>query len=354
MFRGNKVFKFGENRMANLVILLFVLLWTLLLGTKGYAAEREDFRELYDKARKEGTVVFYASMELVVARDLAIKFEKKYPGIKVEVSRNASERLLIKVLTEARAGKYFFDVIQSGFDKVGALRKSSLLAKYDPSSRQLYPKGFIDPESYWTSVYYQPCTIVYNNRLVKLEEVPQTWEGLLDPKWKGKLAMDSSKYSWSNSLGEIWGEEKKIKFLRDLSTQKITFRAGLTNLHMLLAAGEYPIMVYAFATTIARLKEEGASVDWVRMKSPTPTVSVMAAVAERAPHPNAARLFYEFLLSKEGQEVIAASDKPVPRTDVEPLPLIREIKKLDLVPDRARSEAEYQREAELFRKVFGL
>lgn len=344
---------FAKNKESKLIMKLMLGLGVLLLlffGVKGYATEEKDFPELYEKAKQEGKVVFYEAVEINIAQNLANKFQEKYPGIKVEIYRGGSTGLMNKILMEARSGKYMYDVVHVNVELFNMLILKKLIGKYKLSSDNFYPKGFKDPEGYWTACYINPHPIVYNTNLVKRSEVPLTWEGLLDQKWKGKLGFDNSKYPWPTVLLDFMGEEKGIKFLKALAGQKLDLRPGFTHMAQLIAAGEISVVVYNSVGTIEILKKQGAPIDWVRMKSPIPAALVVVGIGEYSPHPNAARLFYEFLFSRIGQEIYIR-DKIVVRSDIE-TPLIKEIKQLDIRPNKPIPEAELQKIAGIVRSIF--
>jgi iron(III) transport system substrate-binding protein len=329
-------------------VLLVFLLWLLTFP----GATRADEKQLLAGAQKEGKVVYYFAMELALGQYLAKAFEQKYPGIKVDIYRATSERLLTKILTETRSGRHAFDVVSINVEMFGVLQRNKLIGQYRPSSYDAYPKGFVDPKNYWTSIYYNPYTVAYNNRLVKPHEAPQRWEELLDPKWKGKLGMDNTKYAWSNAMLDIMGQEKAVKFFKALATQNIDYRGSYTLLAQLMAAGEIPVCAYNSVSSIERMKGTGAPIDWVRMKSPMPASVVAAGVAENSSHANAARLLYEFLLSKEGQEGYVKHDKIVARNDVGG-ELVDQMKKLDIRPNSPATEEEFNRGVEIFQSIFG-
>jgi iron(III) transport system substrate-binding protein len=303
-------------------------------------------------AQKEGKAVYYFAMEVALGQHLAKAFEQKYPGIKVEIYRATSERLLTKILTEARSGRHAFDVVSINVEMFGVLQRSKLIAQHRSASYDFYPKGFADPQSYWTAIYYNPYTIAHNTRMVKPAEAPQRWEDLVDPKWKGKLGMDNTKYAWSNALLEIMGREKAMKFFKALADQNIDYRGSYTLLAQLMAAGEIPVCAYNSVSSIERLKATGAPIDWVRMKSPIPASVVAAGVAGNSVHPNATKLLYEFLLSKEGQEIYATHDKIVARNDVR-AELTGEMKKLDIRPNGPSTEEEFNKGVAMFQSIFG-
>ena len=335
--------RLGKQRLFGFLLLAFLTL---------PATARADERQLLAGAQKEGKVIYYFAMEVPLGQYLAKAFEQKYPGIKVDIYRATSERLLTKILTETRSGRNAFDVVSINVEMFGVLQRNKLIDQYRPASYNSYPKGFVDPKNYWTSIYYNPYTVAYNTRLVKANEAPQRWEDLLDPKWKGKLGMDNTKYAWSNAMLDIMGQEKAVKFFKALAAQDIDYRGSYTLLAQLMAAGEIPVCAYNSVSSIERMKATGAPIDWVRMKSPMPASVVAAGVAQKAEHSNAARLLYDFLLSKEGQEGYAKHDKIVARNDVGG-DLNNEMKKLDIRPNGPSTEEDFNRGVEIFQSIFG-
>ena len=328
----------------------FVFLFLAFLTLPGTA--RADEKQLLKGAQKEGKAVYYFAMEMPLGQYLAKAFEQKYPGIKIEIYRATSERLLTKILTETRSGRHAFDVVSINVEMFGVLQRNKLIARYRPASYDYYPKGFIDPQGYWTAIYYNPYSVAHNTRFVKTNEVPQRWEDLLDSRWKGKLGMDNTKYAWSNKMLDIMGQEKAVKFFKALAGQNIDYRGSYTLLAQLMAAGEIPVCAYNSVSSVERLKATGAPIDWVRMKSPMPASVVAAGVAENSNHPNAGKLLYEFLLSKVGQEGYVAHDKIVARNDVRG-ELVNEMKKLDVRPNEPSTEKEFNRGVEIFQSIFG-
>ncbi|HWP57011.1 MAG TPA: extracellular solute-binding protein [Candidatus Acidoferrales bacterium] len=317
-----------------------------------FASARADEKALLSGAQKESKAVYYFAMEMPLGQSLAKAFEQRYPGVKVEIYRATSERLLTKILTETRSGRHAFDVVSINVEMFGVLQRNKLIGPHRSASFDAYPKGFVDPQGYWTSIYYNPYTVAHNTRMVKPSEAPQRWEDLLDPKWKGKLGMDNTKYAWSNALIEIMGQEKAVKFFRALAEQNIDYRGSYTLLAQLMAAGEIPVCAYNSVSSIERLKGNGAPIDWVRMKSPIPASVVVAGVASNAARPNAGKLLYEFLVSKEGQEIYAAHDKIVARKDIRG-GLMAEMKNLDIRPNGPSTEEEFNKGVALFQSIFG-
>src|SRR5215475_5146791 len=190
-------------------------------------------------------------------------FNATYPFIDVKVYRAVGERLLTKIFTEAQAGRHDFDVLQSGDTQAYFLKKKNLLAKYVSPEVKYLPKIFVDPDGYWAAMYSMPKIIGYNTRMVKRSEVPRSDEELLNPKWKGKIAMDHTKPEWFAWKVKRMGEEKGLAYMRRLGAQEFRLYAGLTIITNLLAAGEFPLVLNTYMHNAEDAKRKGAPVDWV-------------------------------------------------------------------------------------------
>ena len=159
---------------------------------------------LIDAAKREGELVYYASMNLGEANAIIGEFEKRYPFIKVRLHRTGSEKLLTRVLTEYRAKKIFADVIQTVEFSMHIFNRSGVLARYLPQSNALYSKEFKE-EGFWTTVYYNAYVTAYNTRLVPARQLAKSYDDLLDSKWKGKLLMEGTKADWFAGMLQILG-----------------------------------------------------------------------------------------------------------------------------------------------------
>ena len=155
---------------------VLVLLWVSLLPAVVNAAATES---LIDAAKREGEVVYYASMNLSEANAIIDEFEKRYPYIKVRLQRTGSEKLLTRVLTEVRAKKTFADIIQTVEFSMHIFNRSGVLARYMPQSNGLYAKDFKE-EGFWTTVYYNAYVTGYNTRLVPAGQLAKSYADLLD------------------------------------------------------------------------------------------------------------------------------------------------------------------------------
>ncbi len=258
--------------------------------------------ELVELAKKEGQVIVYASMNVEEVDALTARFQERYPFLKVNVNRLGAERLLTRILAEARAKKSFADVVQTLGFSMHTLRKKGILGYYLSPENRFYPKGFKE-EGYWTTVYTNPYVVAYNTRMVPREQIPQSYEDLLNPIWKGKMVMEGTRVDWFGGVLQVMGTEKGLKYMKELSKQNITLRTGHTLLAQLVAAGEAALDVNIPATTVDRLKKKAAPIDWTPL-SPAPSALIGIGVTSQPVHPHAAQLYVDFALSKEGQKIL--------------------------------------------------
>ena len=321
--------------------------WLLSIGVPASA------QSLIDGAKKEGQVVFYASMEAASAQRITASFEKKFPFIKVDATRIGSERMATRLVAEAQARKVRADVVQqSAFDFYGVFQKG-LFESYFSPERAAFPGEYRDDKGFWMMPAATLNVIAYNKRMVPANEVPKSFFDLTEPKWKGQLMMDENESKWMAGMIQYYGEAKTLDLMRRLAQQEIQFRTGHTLLQTLVAAGERAVVVVAFANGVNRLKKESAPIEWISA-DPVIGLTFGMAVVKDAPHPNAARLFNDFLLSREGQEAIAADGYYVPRLDVLS-PILKEAPaKTKVIPLPMTLAPRYNEYYQTYRKVMGL
>ena len=195
--------------------------------------------------------------------------------------------------------------------------------------------------------------IGYNTRQVPAANIPKSFWDLTDPKWKGQLLMDENESKWMAGMMTYYGEAKVVDLLRKLAAQEIQFRAGHTLIQTLAAAGERPIVVVAFANGIERLKKEHAPIDWVAA-DPIIGLTFGVGLAKDAPHPNAGKLFIDYLLSKAGQEITAESGYFVPRRDVA-VPIMKQVPpNMKVIPLPMSLASKYNEHFQTYRKLMRL
>ena len=241
---------------------------------------------------------------------------------------------------------------QSGFDFYGGLQKG-LFDSYLSPERAAYPAEYRDDKGLWVMPAATLNVIAYNKKMVSTGDVPKNFWDLVEPKWKGQLLMDENESKWMAGMISYYGEAKAMDLMRKLAGQNIQFRVGHSLLQTLLAAGERAVVVVAFANGVDRLKKDGAPVEWVGAE-PIIGLTFGSAVVKDAPHPNAARLLSDFLLSREGQEVFAAAGYFSPRSDVSS-PILKEAPaKTKIVPLPMTLASRYNEYFQTYRKVMGL
>lgn len=284
-----------------------------LMGLSG-AGHAQD-AALIAAAKKEGELTWYTGLIInLVVRPLTEGFEKKY-GIKVNAVATSDSETLLRLTNEARANKPEGDIWDSPGTLVPPLTAAGLIGPYKPKSAEGYPADLVDKNGLWTSIFALYLTTTYNTDLVKDAEAPKTFEDLLDPKWKGKMVWTDTRTisgpaGFIANVKKTMGEEKGQEYLKKLAQQKIT---GLpSNQRVVLdqvIAGQYSIglMTYNHHVVISRLKN--APIKWVKMEPLVANLGVVG-LAKNAPHPNAAKLFLEYIFSEEGQSVIREANYP--------------------------------------------
>jgi len=270
-------------------------------------------------AKKEGTVTVYTSANVDDMAVLTSAFEKKY-GVKVRVWRGSSENIVQRSVTEARGSRYDADVFETGGAAMESLHREKLLQVVkSPGLADLDPAA-LTAHSEWTGTRYNIFVAAYNTKLIKKDELPKSYDDLLDPKWKGKLGIEADDSDWFGAVIDRLGEQRGLKLFRDIvATNGISVRKGHTLLANLIISGEIPLALTTYAYRAVQLKNSGAPVDWFVIP---PTIARFegAGVARRAAHPNAAILFYDFMLT-DAQELLRnrayfpASRKVKPLTD---------------------------------------
>ena len=257
---------------------------------------------LLEGAKKEGQVNLYTSLNTKDSGPITEAFEKK-TGVKVLLWRSSSEKVLQRAVTEARAGRHACDVIETNGPEMEAAYREKLLAEFhSPHFKDLPPAAF-PKHRHWVADRFNFFTIGYNTKLLKPEEVPNSYEDLLHPRFAGKLALEAGDSDWFAALVKHMGEAKGMAFFRKLAATKPQIRSGHTLLAELVSSGEVPITATIYNHNMERLLQRGAPVKW---KALTPTFGRPNAigVAARAQRPHAGLLFTDFMLSPEGQQLL--------------------------------------------------
>lgn len=264
-------------------------------------ADRE--QKLVEAAKKEGSLTLYTSMALEDMQKLTASFEKKY-GIKVVIWRAGSEAVLQRAVTEAQGGKFDYDVVESNGPEMEALHREKLLQEVkSPYLQDLIPEAKF-PHKEWVATRLNVFVQAYNTNKVKKEELPKTYQDLLDTKWKGRLGIEAEDLDYFGTLVKDMGEEKGLQFWRDLvAANGISVRKGHTLLAQMVASGEVPFALTVYNYKIDQLKKKDkAPVDWFTLE-PVIARPTGVGVAKKAPHPNAAVLFFDYMIGEAQQQM---------------------------------------------------
>src|SRR5258706_4451248 len=235
-------------------------------------------------------------------------FEQKY-GLKVSRWRAGTDKILHGTVTEAQAKKYQVDAIHFGAPEMEALSREKILqAVSSPVHRDLAP-GSVPKHREWAATILSVWVQAYNTSAIRKEDLPKTYADLLDPKWKGKLGIEVKNDDWFATVVQIMGgEEKGLAFFRDLVGKNgISPRQGHTLLNNLVVSGEVPLALTVYNYIPEQSKKKGAPIDWFALEPAVARANAIG-VAKRAPHPNAALLFYEYLLGPDGQAAMVSVD----------------------------------------------
>jgi len=246
--------------------------------------------------------------------------------------------VLQRTLAEAAAKKYGVDLIHFGSPEMEALSREKILqAVNSPVHKDLQP-GSVPAHREWAATLLSVWVQVYNTNLIKKSDLPGAYKDLLDPKWKGKLGIEAKNQDWFASVVDVMGGgEKGLQFFRDLVARNgISARTGHTLLNNMVIAGEVPLALTVYNYMPEQAKKKGAPIDWFALE-PAVARSNAIGAARRAPHPNAALLFYEYMLG-EGQQYLVQMDY-VPSNTKAPSPL-KNVKILQTDPVRSLDETD--------------
>jgi iron(III) transport system substrate-binding protein len=276
-------------------------------------------------AKKEGVVVLYGSMTAPQMQALAQRFQARY-GITVQTLRMESNALPARMLTEARAGTSKADVVDEPGFQIDQLKRQNLLDAYRAPEAAALTAGTYDPAGFWSSMFLNTETIAYNPERLKAANLtpPRTWQDLARPEWRGKFALFNGSYEWYAALLKALGRDQGTALMRAYAANDPKMITTHQLAENMVEAGEYVAALNTYGYDIAR---DMAHHQKVVLVNPDPTIVESHAIAlvAHAPHPNAARLFERWLLSRETQEWVAATDglgRISPRKDVKSNPVI--------------------------------
>ena len=262
---------------------------------------------LIQAAKKEGKVVWYTSLDLPSSNMLAQLFMKKYEGIEVEVHRTGSQRVLTRLMQEVSAGIKNGDIVHtSDAGHFVLLKNKGFLMKYTPKGTESFPESFKDNDAFHYSMRATLSTIAYNAMTVSEKEAPKTWKDLLSPKWKGKMVTAHPGYSgiiMTHVLALVnlydWD------YFKELAKNKLHLVQSADDPAGVVASGERAVAANGTEYIFYKSLKQGNPIKIVYPKEGIPLIVSPTAIAKEAPHPNAAKLFTDFIFSKEAQQMLA-------------------------------------------------
>jgi iron(III) transport system substrate-binding protein len=263
--------------------------------------------QLVQAARKEGKVVWHTSLALPSSTAISHYFENKYKGIEVEVHRNGSQRVLQRFMQEAAAGLKNADIVHtSDAGHFELLKDKGMLMKFTPQSVAGFPDGFKDKAGFYYGMRATLSVIAHNPKIVAEKDAPKTWKDLLNPKWSGKMVTAHPGYSGIImthvlALVNVYGWD----YFRDLAKSKLHIVQSANDPAGVVASGERPVGVNGAEYFYYKTLKQGNPIKIIYPKEGVPLVVSPVAIAKDAPHPNAAKLFTEFIFSKESQQLLA-------------------------------------------------
>lgn len=314
------------------------------------ADERQS--RILEGAKKESPLVWYSSTTAEDALALIKKFNEQHPAIQIQHFRSSSEKLLERILVEARANAFKADLVALPELELSIMIKRKLLLPYEGLENAVYPAETKDPHGYWTGLYTSAWVAGYNTKMVGKENAPKSYRDLLDPRWKGAIAMDTEPYNWFmvslRYLERRDGRPAALDYMKRLAAQQIQWRKGHSLIGQLMAAEEFPIASELQVHTVERAKAQGAPVAWSVLDGVIPISKVGVAITSTGANAYSSALFYEFLLSRAGMETIRSSRRIPTRPDVT-APYLKPYK---LLPFEQSVMEEFDKYVTLFRETF--
>ena len=335
--------------MLILAVLGIAILARLPAAGSPFAAEIG----LVDGAMKEKKLVLYSAMELPQTIEIIREFVEKFPFLDVELHPLETETLVERVQEEARFGTPGCDVLIGGGGYLQPLFEQNLLASYHSPQREFISQPLNDRAGFWSGFYLNHFALGYHTTLVKPEEVPKSYDDLLDPRWKGnRIAIDRTAHGLLRGFKPIWGADKAVAYLKRLAEQQpVMSRASIMAVD-LLHSGNISLVIARAPVIQGYKKKLNSPIDLVFLE---PVVAQIDAVmlSGRSTHPNAARLFVDYVLSNEGQRVLSSVQQIPVRLDGEASPahLTQGYRWFVERPDR---QVDFQKSVGMFREIFGV
>jgi iron(III) transport system substrate-binding protein len=281
--------------------------------------------DLAAAAAKDGSLTWYTTFADDDVQPIVAAFNKTYPKVKVNALRLSADKIPPRVITEQRGKKFNADIISGDSPQLAQLLQIGALQSYTPKDIAPLPGGLDLPKGYEGVVYVVTTVVAYNPTVVKQKHlpVPTSWEDLTKPAWRGQFSIDPGAVNWYDSLIKQMGNDKALALLKALGDNKPVFVESHTQALTDVQAGEPAGAATAYGYKSSSLKKKTPEqIEFVNA-NPLPSSLTLIDLAKNAPHPAAARLFEDWMVSKAGQEaVVSVTNHTSIRPDVENDPAV--------------------------------
>ena len=326
--------------------MLAALVGVAVLATSGVSAQ-----DWTAKAREEKSLVLYHTTNVPDTQKILDGFRRRAPYLAVEPFRATGEKLIQRITTEVMAGRHLADVyIISGL-QAWLLKDAGYIQPYRSPERERINPALKDRDGYWSGIYWNLEVLGYHTKLASPQEVPKRWEDLANPRWKGLVGLEEEDVQWYASILQLMGDERGKELMRRIAQQQPQIRRGHSLLGQLLAAGEFALAPTLRVHEAEALKRRGAPVDWHAIEPLAPNPPVCVVLPKGSARPNAAKVFIDYILSHEGQEVLRQMGRNSSRVDVEQsIARVTRIKLMEM--DWEKVQKNYARYSQEFRDIF--
>ncbi len=316
MFRLRKG-PYVSNRPVFLVLLsavIFLITTCQVVDTSLEQVISLEEIALYQGRDREERILSGAKVEKEVNWDTSLPlddlapvikgFEDKYDGeIRVNVWRAQSKNISQRIIAESQAERFYFDVVETNGLDLEVLRLEKLLQRVQSPYQKDLITSAMPVHQEWAGTRLNIFVQAYNTDQVDKKDLPKTYYDLLDPQWRGRLGIESGDPEWFATIVEELGEQKGVELFKNLvSSNGLSVRTGHTLLINLVVSGEIPLILTAYQSTVEKSKDKGAPIEWFVIPPPVVRPNGVA-ISRKAPHPHAALLLYDFMLT-EAQDIL--------------------------------------------------
>lgn len=305
-------------------------------------------------AKREATVTWYATMNTKDLDATVKRFEELHPGIAVQTLRLGSSQLPARIITEQRGGKYNADVVSGDAFQLAQLVAAGALQKNPNPEAGKFIQGAVDPNGMWSSLYQNTTVIAWNPQRLKSDNLkpPTSLADLAKPQYKGKIGIDAGALNWY--IGSMQTDSAAAELMKKIAANQPIMTTGHTETVTQLETGEFDVTPTAYGYLALQEKDAGHAVDFMNERPLLVTLNPIG-MAKNAPHPDAAKVLIDWLLSKDGQEFIVqrGGGEISSRTDVTSNPAIFS-SKFPYVVVRPPEPAQYNEVVQQFKSTFGI